>query len=227
MSTQQQDQKENTSSSSSESSSSSSFTKPSDLPKVSATAASNLKELLKSEYSQFTREAIQKKYIQEGTDLPFKARVEAKIEGFYGGDVGAQALKTLRKGVHEGKFKKGMTPLQKRIGLLFGSFVLGQAFYFGGRYVFDLFTNNKELQNRDQGYYYGRNPTEFNSEVEKLTMRMIRDYQNFKGSNDISPDERTMIERDAFNRISVKYAEQQEILGSSTINPPASKYVPR
>ena len=192
--------------------------------------ANSLKDLLKSEYSQLTRDAIHKKFKEEASNLPFKARVEAKIQGFYGGDVGANAFNTLRKGVHEGTHKKGFTPLQKRFALLFGSFVLGQVFYFGGRYIFENFiSSNKQSQIlREQGnFYYGRDVNQFNSEVERLTTRMVGDYKKYSGSEEVTPEEYKMIERDALNRVSLKYAEQHEILGSSSQKPSSSKYIPR
>ncbi|KAG2388410.1 hypothetical protein C9374_000574 [Naegleria lovaniensis] len=189
--------------------------------------ANSLKDLLKSEYSEVTREAIQKKYQEQAGNLPLKARVEAKIQGFYGGDIGPQALNTLRKGAHEQAHKRGWTPLQKRITLLFGSFILGQLFYFGGRYIFNNFISSNKQMTNQSSFYYGRDVNEFNSEVEKLTAKMIHDYKNFKGSEDVTPEEYKMIERDALNRISLKYAQQREILGSYSQTPSSSKYVPR
>jgi len=192
--------------------------------------ANSLMDILKSEYSPVTREAIQKKYQEQATNLPFKARVEAKLQGFYGEDVGPQALNPLKKGIHQSTFKRGWTPLQKKITLLFGSFVLGQVFYFGGRYVWDNFLNSQQgftHTSEQGGVYYGRDANQFNAEVDRLTNRMMGDYKKFKGSNDVTPEEQAMIERDALNRIAVKYAEQHEILGSATSKAPASKYIPR
>ncbi|KAF0976830.1 hypothetical protein FDP41_004125 [Naegleria fowleri] len=189
--------------------------------------ANSLKDLLKSEYSQVTREAIQKKYQEQGTNIPFKARVEAKIQGFYGGNVGPQALNPLRKGIHEQSHKRGWTPLQKKITLLFGSFILGQLFYFGGRYIFNNFISSNKQMTNQSSFYYGRDVNEFNSEVDKLTGKMVNDYKKFKGSDDVTPEEYKMIERDALNRVSLKYAQQHEILGSASQTPSSSKYVPR
>ncbi|KAL9658476.1 hypothetical protein ABK040_006016 [Willaertia magna] len=186
-----------------------------------------LKDLLKSEYSEVTREAIQKKYKQEAKNLPLKTRIEAKLQSFYGEDVGAKGLEIINKGLHENKFNRGATPLQKKILYMFlGSLIFGNVFYFTGRYIYNNFVLNSKESNllKSGNIYYGRDPKEFDKEVYDLANQMILDYKRGL-DREITEDEKQLILRDAGNRISYKYAQERQFMGSSVSNPNVNRHL--